>query len=173
MSSVFISAFWHLVVRGFKSGLGRESMVWYRICGSIAWVGASLDVGLDGFCASMVSLSIWFHGRWSLAVKFESEILLFVATPRVSCLCCVSVFSPRLVWVVGLEINFSNHFVDCLDCFSRVETVFRYAVAGYSWLWCGFLILPLILVKHPSGILWLFSSLYLSLCFGGEGGLEV
>ncbi|KAG2290202.1 hypothetical protein Bca52824_049806 [Brassica carinata] len=70
-------------------------MVWYRICGSIAWVGASLDVGLDGFCASMVSLSIWFHGR------------------------------PRLVWVVGLEINFSNHFVDCLDCFSRVETVFR------------------------------------------------
>ncbi|CAN7007619.1 unnamed protein product [Brassica oleracea var. botrytis] len=33
-------------------------MVWYRICGSIAWVGASLDVGLDGFCASMVSF--WF-----------------------------------------------------------------------------------------------------------------
>ncbi|KAH0882242.1 hypothetical protein HID58_058338 [Brassica napus] len=79
-------------------------MVWYRICGSIAWVGASLDVGLDGFCASMVSLSIWFHGR------------------------------PRLVWVVGLEINFSNHFVDCLDCFSRVETVFRYAVAGFWFL---------------------------------------
>ncbi|KAH0855183.1 hypothetical protein HID58_020428, partial [Brassica napus] len=27
-------------------------MVWYRICGSIAWVGASLDVGLDGFLSS-------------------------------------------------------------------------------------------------------------------------
>nr|VDD52164.1 unnamed protein product [Brassica oleracea] len=26
-------------------------MVWYRICGSIAWVGA--DVRLDGLCASM------------------------------------------------------------------------------------------------------------------------
>ncbi|KAH0904268.1 hypothetical protein HID58_043771 [Brassica napus] len=68
-------------------------MVWYRICGSIAWVGA--DVRLDGFCASMVSLSIWFQGR------------------------------PRLVWVVRLDIKFSNHFVDFLDCFSRVETVFR------------------------------------------------
>ena len=146
-------------------------MVWYQICGSIAWVGA--DVRLDGFCASMVSLSIWFKGRWSLAVKFESEILLFVATPRMSCLSCVLVFSPRLVWVVQLEIKFSNHFVDWLDCFSRVETVFRCAVAGYSWLWCGFLILPLILVKRPSGVLWWFSSLYLSLCFGGEGGLEV
>ncbi|CAG7896169.1 unnamed protein product [Brassica rapa] len=33
-------------------------MVWYRICGSIAWVGASLDVGLDGFCASMLLLRV-------------------------------------------------------------------------------------------------------------------
>ncbi|KAH0852517.1 hypothetical protein HID58_093900, partial [Brassica napus] len=30
-------------------------MVWYRICGSIAWVGASLDVGLDGFLCVDVS----------------------------------------------------------------------------------------------------------------------
>ena len=102
MSSVFVSAFWHPVVRGFRSRFGGDSMVWYRICGSIAWVGASLDVGLDGFCASMVSLSIWFQGRWSLAVKLESEILLFVATPRVSFLCCVLVFSPRLVWGVWI-----------------------------------------------------------------------
>ncbi|CAF2077982.1 unnamed protein product [Brassica oleracea var. botrytis] len=34
-------------------------MVWYRICGSIAWVGA--DVRLDGLCASMV-ISVVFLG---------------------------------------------------------------------------------------------------------------
>ncbi|KAH0855186.1 hypothetical protein HID58_020423, partial [Brassica napus] len=50
-------------------------MVWYRICGSIAWVGASLDVGLDvskrGSCAVPWFASYGFSGLlgkglWSL-----------------------------------------------------------------------------------------------------------
>ncbi|CAN6925574.1 unnamed protein product [Brassica oleracea] len=43
-------------------------MVWYRICGSIAWVGA--DVRLDGFCASM-AFGFLLHVVTGLASSFS------------------------------------------------------------------------------------------------------
>ncbi|KAL0690715.1 hypothetical protein Bca4012_090394 [Brassica carinata] len=76
-------------------------MVWYRICGSIAWVGA--DVRLDGLCASMSSVL----GSKLFSAPFRRPLVVFELVSQFMLRGVKEAFGFLLRVVTGLASSFS------------------------------------------------------------------